>query len=103
MAASAGCGRGNHPSSLSDEERARLRDQARLWLRAELAAWGKKLGSDPRAKSSMEHALRQWRTDPDLAGLRELALLDKLHVAESRACREMWSEIDAQIERAGRQ
>ncbi len=50
------------------KSRARLRDQARLWLRAELAAWGKKLDSDPAAKSSVENALKQWRTDPDLAG-----------------------------------
>jgi hypothetical protein len=30
-------------------------------------------------------------------------LLDKLPAAESRTCRELWNEIDAQIERAIRQ
>jgi eukaryotic-like serine/threonine-protein kinase len=100
MAGSAGCGRGKDASKLDDEERARLRDQARQWLRAEVAAWGKKIDSAPTAKESAENALKPWLTDPDLAGLREPDLLDKLPVAESRACREMWREISAQIERA---
>jgi hypothetical protein len=46
--------------------------------------------------------LKRWRTDPDLAGLREPDFLDRLPVDESRACRELWKEIDAQIERARR-
>jgi hypothetical protein len=103
MAASAGCGRGKDALNLNDQERARLRDQARHWLRAELAAWGKKLDSDPAAKASMEDALKRWRADPDLTGLREPDFLNRLPVAESRACRELWKEIDAQIERATRQ
>jgi eukaryotic-like serine/threonine-protein kinase len=100
MAASAGCGRGKDASNLNDEERARLRDQARGCLLAEVAAWGKKIDSAPAAKESAENALKRWLTDPDLAGLREPDLLEKLPVAESRACREMWREISAQIERA---
>jgi serine/threonine-protein kinase len=103
MAASAGCGRGEDALKLSEEQRARLRDQARQWLRAELAAWAKKLDSDPAARESVENALTRWLVDPDLAGLREPEFLDRLPVAESRACREMWKEIDAQIERARRQ
>ena len=102
MAASAGCGRGKDVSNLDDEERARLRDQARQWLWAELAEWNKKLDSDPAARASVENALTWWRTDPDLAALREPDFLDRLSVAESRACRELWKEIDAQIERARR-
>jgi Protein kinase domain len=103
MAASAGCGRGEDAVNLDDEERARLRDQGRQWLRAELAAWGKKLDSASVSKSSVENALNRWRKDPDLAGLREPDLLARLPAAESRAWREMWKEIDAQIERARRQ
>ena len=100
MAASAGCGRGKDASKLNDDERARLRDQARRWLRAEVAAWSRKLESDRAAKARWTTRLKRWRTDPDLAGLREPDLLDKLPVAESRACRELWKEIDAQIEAA---
>ena len=97
-AAWAGCGRGMDALKLNDEERARLRDQARRWLWAELAAWIKKLDSSPAAKASVVGELKRWRTDRDLAGLREPDFLDRLPVAESRACREMWKEIDAQIE-----
>ena len=93
MAASAGCGRGKDASKLDDEERARLRDQARQWLRAELAAWGKKLDSDPAAKSSVQDALKRWRIDPDLAGLCMRDFLDGLPVAESQGWRELWKEI----------
>jgi serine/threonine-protein kinase len=103
MAASAGCGRGKDALNLNDVERARLRDQARRWLRAELAAWGNELDSDPAAKASLEDTLKRWRTDPDLAGLREPDFLDRLPAAESRACRKLWMEIDAHIERARRQ
>jgi eukaryotic-like serine/threonine-protein kinase len=102
-AASAGCGRGMDALKLNDEERACLRDQARQWLWAELAAWNRKLDSDPAAKASVEGVLKRWRTDSDLVGLREPDFLERLPVAESRACREMWKEIDAQIERARRQ
>ena len=38
-----------------------------------------------------------------LAGLREPDFIDKLPVAESRACRELWKEIDDQIDRVRRQ
>ena len=102
MAASAGCGRGKDASNLDDEQRARLRDQARLWLRADLAAWGRKIESEPAAKKSAENALERWLTDPDLAGLREPDLVEKLPIAESQACRELWKAIDAQLERARR-
>ncbi len=89
MAASAGCGRGKDASNLHDEERARLRDQARRWLRAEVAAWRKKIDSAPAAKEPAENALNRWLIDPDLAGLREPDLLRKLPFAENLACSEM--------------
>ena len=82
---------------------ATLREAWPRSLRAELAAWGQKLDSDPAAKAEVEGALKWWRTDPDLAGLREPDFLDRLPVAERRACRELWKEIDAQIEHARRQ
>ena len=50
MAASAGCGRGKDASNLNDGERARLRDQARRWLLAAVAAWGRKIDSGPAAR-----------------------------------------------------
>ena len=42
-AALAGCGRGEDGAKLGDGERARWREQARQWLRADLAVWTKAL------------------------------------------------------------
>ena len=102
MAASAGCGRGKDASNLDDAERARLRDQARQWLRADVVALSKRLDSNPAANTWVQEKLVRWRADADLAGLREPDSLARLPVAESRACRELWNEIDVQLERARR-
>src|SRR5206468_10853885 len=40
-AALAGCGQGNDVSGLDEKALARLRQQAMVWLRADLAAWEK--------------------------------------------------------------
>jgi serine/threonine-protein kinase len=100
MAASAGCGRGKDASNLDDEERARLRDQARRWLRAEVDAWGQKLNSDPDAKAMVKDALKWWRTDPDLAGLRAPAELARLTPTERQECRDLWIAHHALLQRA---
>ncbi len=101
-AATAGFGCGRDTPKLNDEERARLRNQARQWLYAELAAWSKKLDTDPAAKAAVLSALKWWRTDPDLACLRETDFLDQLPVAEAQACRQLWKDLDVQLERARR-
>jgi hypothetical protein len=46
------------------------------------------------ARDRLESKIPRRRTDPDL---------DRLPAAESRACRDFWNEIDAQIERVRRQ
>jgi hypothetical protein len=69
---------------------------------AEVAACGRKIDSAPAAKESAENALKKWLTDPDLAGLREPDLLEKLPSSERQACRELWQDIRVQIERARR-
>ena len=45
--------------------------------------------------------LARWREDPDLAGLRDPAALNKLPPAERQECRTLWNEIEAQIQRGG--
>ena len=89
MAASAGCRRGKDASNLNDEERARLRDQAHRWLRAEVAAWGKKIDSDPAAKRIGGERAQAVADRSRLGRAAQPDLLEKLPVAESRACREM--------------
>jgi eukaryotic-like serine/threonine-protein kinase len=99
-AALSGCGVGEDGPELSDEDRARWREQARQWLRADLTAWGKALQIDPAARDRVRQTLTHWRGNPDLAGLREPAELEKLPVEERDQCLALWKEVDALVDRA---
>ncbi len=71
-AALAGCGQGADASKLGQAERERWRKQARQWLKADLAAWTRKVEAGPAATRGLARRhLTHWRSDPDLAGLRE--------------------------------
>jgi serine/threonine-protein kinase len=92
-AALAGCGQGADAGGLTESERKRWRDQARRWLRADLAAWNKALHGDSAAdRDRVKWNLTQWRRDPDLAGLRDPAELDKLPADEQKDCLRLWDE-----------
>src|SRR5262249_60738899 len=61
-AALAGCGRGADATGLGQEEAKRWREQARQWLRADLAAWNKALAGDTaKARDRVRQTLTQWR------------------------------------------
>src|SRR5262249_3614065 len=99
-AAVAGWGQGEG-ASLSQEEQTRWREQARQWLRADLAAWGKVLDSGGAGhRAVVRQRLMSWCADPDLAGLREPRALDRLPPAERQKWRSLWSDVDALLERA---
>jgi serine/threonine-protein kinase len=99
-AALAGCGKGEDAAGLGATERKRWRDQAREWLRADLASWGKALDRDPAAaRESVRQRLTKWRVDPDLAGLREPTELEKLSVGERNDCLALWAEVSALYDR----
>jgi serine/threonine-protein kinase len=101
-AALAGGYHGEDGTEPSREERARWRDRARRWLRADLAAWAKVLYGDPTgARQEVRQRLNRWRADPDLAGLREPAELDKLTAAERKECLALWAEVGAVLARCG--
>ncbi|HEV3024153.1 MAG TPA: serine/threonine-protein kinase [Pirellulales bacterium] len=75
----AGCGLGADAANLSEAERARWRQQARDWLHADLAMWSKALHSGSRSAWALVKAtLTNWQSDPDLAGLRDSAVLEEL-------------------------
>jgi serine/threonine-protein kinase len=100
-AALAGCGRGEDGARLSEAEQARWRGQAREWLRADLAAWAKKLVCGPAAdRALVQQTLMHWRAKPDVAGLRDHDALDKLPPAERNECRALWGDIDALLKSA---
>src|SRR5262249_45412377 len=78
-AALAGCGLGADATGLGEEERKRWRDQAREWLRADLAARTRAFDVGPTpARRAVRMALTRWRQDPDLACVRDPGELAKL-------------------------
>jgi serine/threonine-protein kinase len=95
-AAQAGCGGGADGAKLSAAERARWRRQARDWLRLDLAAWTKRLeAAKPTDRAEVRRTLARWRADPDLAGLRDPAALERLPPAERQECRALWRDLEA--------
>ncbi len=99
-AALAGCGLGKDGAKLSEAERALRRQQAREWLRADLAMWNKTLSGDsPAAREIAAKMLAQWQVDPDLAGLREPGGLDQLSADERTEWLALWNEVGAVLDR----
>jgi serine/threonine-protein kinase len=88
-AALAGVGQGRDAGDLTDEARAALRTQALDWLKADLAAW-----RGHSEDSRQARALRNWRSDPALAGVRDEEGLAKLPPAERAAWGELWAEVE---------
>jgi eukaryotic-like serine/threonine-protein kinase len=100
-AAQAGCGQGNDADKLDDKERARLRQQAREWLRADLTSWSKQAASDKEADRALVHkTLTHWQGDPDLAGVRDPEALAKLPETERAEWQKLWAEVKGLLEKA---
>jgi tetratricopeptide (TPR) repeat protein len=101
-AALAGCGQGTDADTLDAQKRARLRKQALVWLRADLALWAKRLArGQPQDREQVVTAMRHWQRDSDLAGLRESAAVAKLPADEREACRQLWADVQALLHKAG--
>jgi tetratricopeptide (TPR) repeat protein len=87
-AALAGRGKGEDAGELDEKERARLRQQALDWLRADLALWAKR--ADRR-----QALLGRWQDAADLAGVRDAAALATLPADERAAWQKLWAEVAA--------
>jgi tetratricopeptide (TPR) repeat protein len=99
-AALAAGGHGRGAARPDDREQARLRRQALGWLRADLAAWAALAEkATPQDSKRGSRALRRWRQDPALGGLRDKGELARLPKAERQACRDLWAEVDAVLRR----
>src|SRR5262245_37154237 len=95
-----GCGQGADTTGLADEEKARLRDHARRWLRADLAA--RASAFDTRSKETrgaVRMALTRWQNEPDLAGVRDPGELNRLPADEQKDCIALWAEVAALLAR----
>jgi serine/threonine-protein kinase len=100
-AALAGAGRGEDKAPPDGEERARWRKQAVAWLAAELALWTKRVEPGlSQAQDLVVRTLRHWKQDTGLAGIRDAAAIQALPEDERKACRALWTDVDALVERA---
>jgi serine/threonine-protein kinase len=99
-AARAGYGDGADATGLKPKESERWREQARQWLRTELAARARALDTGAaETRGTHRRALTRWRSDPDLAGLREPAELEKLPTNERKEFITLWADVDALLVR----
>jgi len=100
-AALAGSGQGKDDPPLDEPTKARWRKQSLDWLKADLAAWLRVLQTGPpELRQSIPQTLQHWKSDPDLAGLRDSDALKRLPEAEQKACRALWAEVDALLVKA---
>jgi serine/threonine protein kinase len=94
-AALAGCGRGKDADKLDDKERARLRQQALDWLRADLKVYRQVMEQSKGTASPMiAQRMRQWRANTDFAGVHGAEWLAKLPEAERQKWQKHWQEVE---------
>ncbi len=100
-AALAGTGKALDDPPPDDATRAKLRQQAREWLQADLKVYTQGLADEKGvAKNLVQQRLKYWQADPDLAGLRAPDALAKLPPEEQEACRQLWAEVEAVLRKA---
>jgi hypothetical protein len=99
-AARAGQGAGNDGQVLTANQRAAWRQQARVWLRADLDEFARLLDSNlPEEGGTIAQSLRRLRSEPDLATIRDRECLADLPASERRECQAIWDAVDALLAR----
>jgi serine/threonine-protein kinase len=103
-AALAGAGKAKDDPPPDEPSQAQLRRQARDWLQADLAAYAKLLdGKASQPGSLVQRRLQHWKSDSVLAGLRGQDALAQLPAEEQEACRKLWAEVEALLQKAREQ
>jgi eukaryotic-like serine/threonine-protein kinase len=98
----AASGKGKDEPMPDEPAKAKLREQALGWLRADLVSWVKVLegGNEPARKQAVLQTLAHWKEDADLAGIRDEAALAKLPETEREAFRALWADVDRLLAKA---
>jgi eukaryotic-like serine/threonine-protein kinase len=100
-AALAGSGEGKDVPAPDDVAKAKLREQARAWLQADLAVWTRFVDSGPpQARPFIVQTLEHWREDADLAGIRDEGGLAKLPDGEREGFQALWVEVEQLLAKA---
>jgi serine/threonine-protein kinase len=93
-AALAGCGVGQDAARLDDRQRAALRKQALDWLTAEQSAWAERhRRGRPGDRTVAATALRSWKGNEALAGVRGEPALARLPADERRDWEALWARV----------
>jgi serine/threonine-protein kinase len=84
-----------------DGKKTALSDQALQWIREDLAAWNRRLesGNAP-LRASAVRALKRWRTESQLAAVRDAAAVSGLSATTEDGWRALWRDVDAALEHA---
>jgi serine/threonine protein kinase/Tfp pilus assembly protein PilF len=103
-AALASCGQGVDADKLDAKERARLRQQALDWLRADLKAYRLVMEkSAGKAGPAIAQRMQHWLQDKDFIGVRDSEALAKLPEAERKDWQKLWEEVEALLQQAAKQ
>ncbi|MBI1918710.1 MAG: tetratricopeptide repeat protein [Planctomycetes bacterium] len=95
-AALAAAGKGADAGKFDDKERARLRQQALDWLRADLTAYTRLTeNGNPNSRRAIQQRLVHWQQDTDLISLREEKALAALPEKERAAWQQLWADVAA--------
>jgi serine/threonine-protein kinase len=94
-------GNGEGASALAEKDRARWRQQALQWLKADLERKARQITrASVEACRELEAVLRQWLREPALAGLRDPVGLARLPAPERADWQKLWQEVEALRQRA---
>jgi serine/threonine-protein kinase len=100
-AAQAAAGHDPDAARLDARGRARWRNQALDWLRADLALWQKQLeGARVEDRRQAQDMLRWWQQDPDFAGVRGPEALARLPEGERRPWQALWRDVATVLAKA---
>jgi hypothetical protein len=94
-------GVGLNGANLSKDDRTAWRRQALDWMRADLTARAKPLeGETAVSRELVNLMVANWKTDPELAGLRERSAMHPLSTDERNECLALWHAVDNLLTRS---
>ena len=103
-AARAATSQGGDAAKLDQKERTRWHQQARQWLRADLALWTKQVERDrPESHAEVQQTLGHWQRAPDFAGVHDPDALAKLSEEDRKEWRQVWADVEGLLSRADSQ
>jgi tetratricopeptide (TPR) repeat protein len=100
-AALAAAGQGKDAGQLEPKDKTKLQQQALAWLQADLELRQQQAKSkNPAAVQMLIKQLSRWRTDPDLAGVRDAKELAQLPESQRKEWQALWATVDQLLQQA---